>query len=406
MAARRPPAAHRAPRGRSGVARRHARGGRCGIRARRVTSMLSIGSGKLAPTPAATREPAAVRDSCRTASAGFATSVLVARTLRTRGAWGVRGHHRLDHGSCPSGIAGAWGRPAIDLSKRGGPARPRRWLMISGAHIGCSGVPDRSRGLPHGGDRNCAAVMACFLQGTTYALASGHGRRWALAPGGSAAVRARRCSRWTRVGRGPDMAVVGLRGVPGHGRGNRPVRPPGAWRERRGATSRRILKIGPLRQLTVTALALLRRVDVLALGAFGTLAQLGPYSVANSIVDLALVLPWAAPGAALRRELQGGGTTHAATQRPRWASWVVPPLTVAVLVGWWVIPWIWGEEFRSAYLYVVLLAPGAVALGATRGLLSWRAGRGRADGDRATIPPRDRPSRWAHGLGGPVGWGL
>lgn len=309
-----------------------------------------------------------------TALSGFLTSIAVARWYGAEG----RGLYALTITAIMA-IAqvtslGLGEALAIDVARHGGPVHPRRWLLLVWAGCLIVAAAVLAAGTSTVWVVLGAATTTAFLQGTTFALASGRSLHWAAAqlvqPLLLLAVVV--CSFVRHVPLDWLLATYAL--APAVGAAIVLPAVPSRGGPHGSSSSRRIFTVGIQRQLTVTAMQLVRRVDVLSLGAVAALTVIGPYAIALSLIDLSLVLPWVLSGAVLRDELAGANIGKGRVAL-RMATFVLPFLLGTVALGWWLIPLIWGEDFRIGYWYVLAMAPGALALGAARGLLSWRMGR-------------------------------
>ena len=308
---------------------------------------------------------------------GFAASVLLARHFGADG----RGYYAvtiaLIMAFAQVASVGLGESLAIHESKSGAPSRPRLWLGLIWVLIAVAGFA------------SCfifpgnllvvvgICISTCFIQGNSYALAAGHTSAWAVSQliQPCAVMCAVVATYLTEVSIETVIAVYAISPVPACliCLAKLPSRTPGAPPLR--SATRSVLKIGVQRQLTVTALSLVRRVDVLSLGAFASLAKVGSYAVAMSLVNLAVLLPWSLAGLILRDELRGGAQRRNSIV-VRMSLLTLLPVGATVLFGWWLIPVVWGAEFQTSYVYFLLCVPGTLALGSTRALLAWRAGRG------------------------------
>lgn len=312
-----------------------------------------------------------------TAGSGFVSNVIIAREFGPAG----RGYYAVAIASIMAvaqvASLGLGEALAVHLAKHGGPPSPRIWMIALWSFIITMGA------VAIGIHANSwiviigVATSTCFLQGTTFVLAFGASRTWIIAqliqPFG--VLSASLAALFMDVSIQSILLVyatspllgclVCVYALPPSGSGNHGYR----------VASKRIFILGFQRQLTVTALALIRSVDVLALGYFASLQEVGPYAVAISLVNLALVAPWVLSGVVLRNEIMG--TPHSRKNIIiQMGGLTAGPIVAVLATGWWLIPHVWGPEFHDSYYYFVLTAPGAIALGATRGLLSWRVGRG------------------------------
>lgn len=138
------------------------------------------------------------------------------------------------------------------------------------------------------------------------------------------------------------------------------------------------------------ALGLLMRVDVLLLGALGTLASVGQYSVAVALTSPLVVVGTTVSTTFLERQYSSavGDDAVEALRLARLTSAVVLPLCVAIgVVAPLMVPLVWGEAFRGSVPLLWILLVGVLAMSAQRPFGNYfvRRGHSRATNVRAIL---------------------
>lgn len=309
-------------------------------------------------------------------SSGLVTSILVARLYGAEG----RGEYAiliaLTMTIAQITSMGLGEALAVHLVRYGGPSRPRAWIATLWMTIlTISGLIAIL--FPHHWTLLVGiGVASGFLQGSSFLLVFGAERRWVLAQliqplsvlGAASAAGFFDLSVGVVLGVyaiSPAFAMlVCLPRIPRTGSGTAGNR----------TIAIQLLTMGFHRQINVTALAVLRRFDVIALGIFATTLDVGKYAIAMSLIDQALLVPWLLSGRIIRAGLSDSSPSLRNTLRNTLALMAIPILIVAA-VGWWAIPLVWGPEFETSYWYFLCAVPGALACGAARALSSLHMAR-------------------------------
>jgi len=127
---------------------------------------------------------------------------------------------------------------------------------------------------------------------------------------------------------------------------------------------RSLLSTGAKYHLGAVSLALILRVDVLLLGSRVDVAQLGIYSLAVALAELSLVATSATSQVAVQVQIRGEPTALPEfTASVARANGIVALTLIGglLLVGPWVITWIFGKSYAGVMSPVLALAPGILA---------------------------------------------
>jgi O-antigen/teichoic acid export membrane protein len=126
------------------------------------------------------------------------------------------------------------------------------------------------------------------------------------------------------------------------------------------------LRFGGKLALTSVAAFVVARSGVLLLDAFGNDASVGTYAVASRIGDMLMFIPNTVSGIVLARLSASPDRAFRYAETVRFAKsltgLVAGVALLVALAGPWAIPFVFGREYSSSYLPLVVLLPGLIFL--------------------------------------------